>query len=1320
MDLKTVGYPLDMTGYTELAYINIEDSSTLNDTTDLFDSLIDTNLALDSKLEPLDNPVLKPSKCNIDFSAAFDFSIKYPGYDFGPPNPDKRLFREIDNFSLAISSLNNTLISMLLDLDCCEMSTKYNKTMVPFFRWLADNPSVNSCGDNPNLNIGDCSFNNSDNFISTILKIVKSINDVYVVIEPIFCLVKPIPGNPWMPVSWDWLKIVRGYLEKYEYFSDTIMSGSYIKEYMTDNVVALDRSIQNCVMGSDSFIKTTIDTKDIIREVPTNNQDTLDKIAELKKEINDINSKLNDKEELTWIDRQSLLTQLDFNTNEIKNLELVIINTDGTSYTKSIENKLKLYQKKKASNSICECFREVLDLNALLLLPRIPKTSINYFPIDTFDANSNKNPFLNLKNETAYSIFYKDIYTNELKEIPGVKNKRIFFSDNIITDLDFINKFFTFAQKETPYKNYNKLDFDKLNNYINQGPINTDFDWLDNIKSYFLYEDDLRYIMDNDLDFFISNNGQLTIEINDSLNTINNHNKNIIDTIDKYQLYERNLYSKLENLNKTSFDNYKAFYENAITSLNNIKSKNEQYKNIVINYIVSQMEYILSNHFGSYTDEDYIKDILDKKINSSLDDIFKFLVLFPGNSSDSIVNEVLLEAKNILYNAINYIQQRKILFGKFAMRSYNNYLNNLINRLNTDFNNYKLLSDRYSIYLNNKINNIENESLNDILNDYYLIKDNLIYSWIIDSLPFLEKTSRIENSIENISYLTLLPEIDGAYILNNFKKEYTFSGGYIYFAIEINNASIVPADFSFGFDSINYISNFITQEKNDSEVVRIRDTILRLERSKILLFKTLENNTVYEFHLADTPNIPCDCNIVCEVIQMIVKYITGLIRELLKRLMLILIDYLVPEWMKSLIRLVLAKIRCITGLIYTKERLDNIDDFYHSLMDSLKNRINLYPYDSCLSKVLDNITDTNDITNLITGDANISDSFEHHLDIEFLNNGSPISYITNLNKDDISIKVSKTPNSIITDLYIVDKYNLSTRIDLLSKYNESINKTYQDTAFAFYFQDSETFFIKNIDWNSFLSSDDIIVSVSTFKSGGEPSKLEKSSSLKQLINTSDINYKNIILQDGVSLSYNSLDFNNKNKLRINYKLASSNTFKKFVITSDISKLNNTDIIISDLSSIDLKEENGLFYFYVDVSDIFLKNDYIQVILYYDDHYQNFQIEDEILCIKENVSTINLIEEDTITTQELDDIITSNPVIVNNLNTLINSDLNNSSIELTDSSNISDDPVYQIEKDKAILNFDCTSGAGNIIEVVNNYSTLWDTLGLTEVNNIQYR
>lgn len=113
-------------------------------------------------------------KCAISLSD-FNFGLNMDLFKVTPTKMDYILLKKIQYLRRLITDINDIFISLVQDLECCTGDDRYNRTVVPIFKWLVEDKN-GLCG--------------------SLLSVAKNINEIYLPLKRVLCLFKVIPGNP--------------------------------------------------------------------------------------------------------------------------------------------------------------------------------------------------------------------------------------------------------------------------------------------------------------------------------------------------------------------------------------------------------------------------------------------------------------------------------------------------------------------------------------------------------------------------------------------------------------------------------------------------------------------------------------------------------------------------------------------------------------------------------------------------------------------------------------------------------------------------------------------------------------------------------------------------------------------------------------------------------------------------------------------------------------------------------------------------------------------------------------------------------------------
>ncbi len=190
-----------------------------------------------------------PLKCNFSFDLNFHLKLNLPDLSAPPPNFD--LLYSINTFAKEVGKINDDLITAIKQMNCCDLEDSYNHTIVPFFRWLADHKDSKYCSytDSSDQSCGPIFGGNT--FPQILYNIAKVLVQIYIVVRPFICLIRPIPGNPWYPFDFDQNFVIRFIVAFFDMYYDLVISGKIINPLI--NVTKkIRQTMDYCLFGKQS------------------------------------------------------------------------------------------------------------------------------------------------------------------------------------------------------------------------------------------------------------------------------------------------------------------------------------------------------------------------------------------------------------------------------------------------------------------------------------------------------------------------------------------------------------------------------------------------------------------------------------------------------------------------------------------------------------------------------------------------------------------------------------------------------------------------------------------------------------------------------------------------------------------------------------------------------------------------------------------------------------------------------------------------------------------------------------------------------------
>ncbi len=1195
-------YSYDIGGYVQTSYINI--------TAHKVDSYVNNAGYIDLNAGAVASVSGDPMeagdhgfnyKCHIDISGVFELDFNLPNF-LSVPGVNLTLFKKMNEFSKQISDLNNNMIAFIQSTNCCEISYEYNKTVVPIFRYLADHPDTVGCNtQDPRVEEGDkCADSSSENFMSAILKAITQITKVYTAIEPIFCIIKPIPGNPWLPMDFNWIRPILPYIEKFGKFSEKIMSGELI-DVIIDPVKDINRSLFNCRQENNSMV---VD-KTISSTVIINSINEIENAANFNTAVEELEADTTAARVLALESIRKHSDTKDF-AAEFKGIDDLLkakdkaddekaqllinkysdeLQTISTNFSKSEQEKVAAYYQAD-KNKPLQCLQEYITFRPDL--PKLPWINISLLPEDG-DKTYLKNDLVPVIDEKAYDITYKDIY-GDVKDFSNaeehIMDEKIRFDRNTVYNPEFIKKFRKFINDNGEARSYKKVVTFDWENYIEDETLDAasfDIDWTDNAWAYLANKSTLEEVMDLDYE---ANSNDVISEEEDTPEVILKNNSLITMHIAEIQRRAGLLSKKLETLYDEDKRNWSDYRQKALSVLKSIKEEYKQegediedttdwddwnwweyFTRAITSYTVEKAELTFWSTFGNYQSIDLIKEPFDEANSDAFN-----MYLDTNNHKLAVLQEIV--------NA--YIIDRKNLLGNVAKIAFNND----IEIFTTSVEDLK-------------------DNVGYIHGLFYSVKEEVASEWRInlpegttgEIVPYLPETYAPDTEyllITQLYRLTVDAIKDDAshysdYLgyLNNLTANNAYTK---IFATTMKLLSVVFQEIMPGI----YVHKVPKTESSSTEGVldRAVDAILetrpvelelsesnstsqniegyllrmfKYERIKKEYFVMIDDNVAYKFYVVFNPEIKLGCNLICELIQFVVNYLLAIIKKLLMIIIYWLIDYLVPDWLKNLIRLILYKLKCFLMMAYNvssdedKNRLLKIDNTYDSFMEAIKNRVALYPYDACAKTAIENAeaeaAEDNDDTSDATSDTQVDTAVAHELGIYFANADlTRLQAISRYNYESVKIVINKDSLATLSNLVVKDyddTLNGPSATDLsalVNGFDPEIDPVITDNWYIT-IAANEDVIINNLDL-SLLNTAMTMISTDSYKSTADVTDKYDAHVVSNRFSTLNVATSVIQLQDSETESFLTLLESNKSLLKIMFKKEAESDIVSLVLTDN--------------------------------------------------------------------------------------------------------------------------------------------------------------------------
>ncbi len=310
--------------------------------------------------------------CNISFDAFFDIDFNLPSFDFfnSSSDFDRSLFNKIDALSTEVAMINDMLIDSIIDMECCDIASVYNSTLIPFFKFFADSEGKS--------------------VMDILITLAEVITAIKAIVEALECLMPFIPGNPWKTKDVDILSWIYGYWKESGPLLDKFFSGEYL-DIIINPVHEARKQLQSCLGINDSTLIEFKNTSSIgsvsqIQKISTlaaksGNQITRAQMLKPKPvkapQPDDFRGRPNDYQDAVDSYKKAKLAK----EKEIQNYNDVAKSIDQqTEIQKNINPNLAIatqtqYLVRASTDGLCACVADVLGIKDTSIIPIPVKTS---------------------------------------------------------------------------------------------------------------------------------------------------------------------------------------------------------------------------------------------------------------------------------------------------------------------------------------------------------------------------------------------------------------------------------------------------------------------------------------------------------------------------------------------------------------------------------------------------------------------------------------------------------------------------------------------------------------------------------------------------------------------------------------------------------------------------------------------------------------------------------------------------------------------------------------------------------------------------------
>jgi len=923
----------------------------------------------------------KPFKCNFSFNLNLNLKIKLPDLSAPPPNFD--LLFSINEFTREVSKINDDLIYTLRALNCCDLEKAYNTTIVPFFRWFADHKDIKYCSYDEPISYNCGPMFGDKTFPMILYDIAKVLVEIYIVVRPLICLLRPIPGNPWWPFDLDQTYFIKFIIMIFDLYYDIIVSGKIVDVILTHPTKKLRQTIEVCLFGTEEFnasqLNLTISQyKQLLDYLDRLNNRIRSIRINLNKLESEKNNYMNSYIKITYIKNNSGLIDV-VNTTGLQTIDSSI-NNDKYSTIEVTMNDLLCFNEKHelqyaSDNSDCKTkiFNKVVTSDVLISVTSGTSVTAEVTakqPLNTkfnFSQNiqptNNSNPFdsfiitLNDKANSIYENKIKDLenkiknYQNNLKNLENtvklITNQIKIINAQKSTELTAIlnETYLTDASIKKMANNNNICDclisvIESLFDISIKIPLPENITNLNKIGFEKVKDKESFKITFKDID---------NINIDGAINIIKNlvfpSNSALIkdnDIDDKGIIYTKELINEISDLFRVSIEKNIHVYEDTNESKYKIKIFNNilDLSNLKIGNIKISDSLNGSDALSIYLkvvddifnkDLHYLYNIESKTKEITINDSETITFTYYEFSKDLLPTDVypstFIYLKEGTQKLIKYLESKREVLRK----NYNKTITNDKNAKN-DFCN--LLSQKL-----NKINQL-------------LIQQD------ITNFTQIGKLSAAQNELKLLQESLCFIEIP-------FNIENNFGLDYLYYYINHLNTFInqfgSEIDVKMNNKTIKVTLSDLQEQLNTWYTIR-HDGVLNacsIEDKTIpycfIQFITINDviNKVAEWYkdvdyviqdwVWEKPEIPCTCDgIICKLIQMIINTLLALLTQLIQRFLKYIMDLFWKSPIGKLIKFIIAKLKCIMMIVNINKDLEKLRNLVDALEEALKNNIKLY------------------------------------------------------------------------------------------------------------------------------------------------------------------------------------------------------------------------------------------------------------------------------------------------------------------------------------------------------------------------------------------
>lgn len=783
----------------------------------LYDGLAEYNKTLRQSLTTtttITNPLGKT--CNITFGS-FNMNFNFFNLPFQKTPLNFNLFNKFEKASNIASDVNSTFIKMIEDLECCDLAKNYNNNILPLFMWfIGDSGNSYSHPDQYD------SSRKSSGFLPILIEVAEGLMKAYEPVKALTCIVRPVPGNPWMKAGGtDFLKPIYNVVSELDFVMKTLLNGEYL---------------------------------DII----------IEPMKHFRDQVTQCNGKNRNK--LQLVDASNLMTE------------------DAIHLRDSINNMLENHATEIKLNST-----------------KYPVHSDLYFKLQAQIAS--------FTNDT---ITWKTQITQNDTKIATIR-----------LDIEDKTTLLDSAKQE-------KLNLTEAFNYLdNTSPLyNSTLVEIDNITTKIKNLENIIDGYDSDIQDLIKLNDEITIKADVSSLTKLQEERDVEEELFQQQL---KLYNQYLIFQQTTLDKFKnctlitkalagARTENSCNCLLSLLNIFVPIPEIVQITSDAEIDSKLVGRLPFSESMKYIQNDYTLISRSNLVDKFKGVptFLYPGNAWRNNITGV---------SPITQMTPTKKASDFYADMDNAQTLLEAIQVGNTLLTNRQLTSNN-KLKIDTELNNL----LTSIIEQIQALK--------ISKMKELIQISSINEANASTffkDYTSQLYTVDESgntiYSLNvakrvQLKKDLVIIDDLLSFPTVtylIENIPLIPSNFEIMPSTILELSNLDKQSTDLDKNISDWDALIKLNTRVVTILSK--------------DNIPCDCNIICRLIQYIVDTIMGAIKAIFNRLVDMILNSIMTKEMAYILRFVRAKLQCLIDILAIPDNINIISERAKNLIDEMQMKL---------------------------------------------------------------------------------------------------------------------------------------------------------------------------------------------------------------------------------------------------------------------------------------------------------------------------------------------------------------------------------------------